>query len=237
MTRSTTYLSFRALLQLLPYSISRLLAWPWENMYVVFVEHVRDSIEQRPNILKEEIHAEALALLIGGIDPTTHTLTTLFHLLMLHPECYQEAVNEVRSVFPNIGCPIWRHVFESPCEWYPPLPSNIPDSLYSPRDLLWPTDIGYHKVLQRFPINGEGVPLQSTVPDRSRKKSIQKPNIPCFRLATGKKICMGRLTIVANILRDYDLKLPEDYESRRPSEIDPRTRHPKPMDMAHVYGS
>lgn len=280
MTRSTTYLSVRALLQLLPYPVFFLLTWPWEYMYEAFAKHVYNSIEQRQQLLansgekpvdllqalmecqdpdsklhltNEEIHAESLLLLIGGIDPTAYTLTMLMHLLMLYPECYQQAVQEVCSVFPadplityamaNHKLPYLEACLRECMRLVCVPAAEIPRLITQPEGL---TLTSGHWLPQGTTVfanmwGSHHNPKYWTDPERfdpARFLKDPRAKHSVFAFGHGTRICMGKhlawmnmLTIMANVLRDYDLRLPDDYKSHGPSVIDPKTGHPKLMDM------
>ncbi|KAJ1954479.1 hypothetical protein GGI12_005781 [Dipsacomyces acuminosporus] len=62
-----------------------------------------------------------------------------------------------------------------------------------------------------------------------------------FTFGVGVRVCPGRqlawvelLTILANILKDYDLRLPDDYKHRGPHVLDERG-YPKLLDSLNFF--
>ncbi|KAJ2725653.1 hypothetical protein GGI07_001153 [Coemansia sp. Benny D115] len=270
MTESTTYISIRAVVQLLPGPIFRLFTlMPWESRYTRIRDYVDRSVAERrlaqthdaaqPDLLQalldcehpdskvklsdQEILAEALLLLIGGIDPTAYTLTWTLHLLMLYPEVRHKLQSELRQMYPGEGLITYngdiRHsipplleacLYESmrlipvPCVQIPraccPVLGNqgfaLDDLKFSPTTSVFVNLWGSH----HSPANW--VEPEKFDPDRFIRDPRAKHSI--FAFGHGTRICMGKqlammnmLTILANILRDYDMELPQDYSLRGPS--------------------
>ncbi|KAJ2286630.1 hypothetical protein IWW55_006928, partial [Coemansia sp. RSA 2706] len=123
---TVTYLGIRSMLQLLlKYPLS-LLIQPWENRYDRLSSYIHESIEWRRAYLAaghkkptdllqafidaedpeskvrmchDQIHSECMLMMLAGSDTTSHTITWTVHLLMLYPQHYKQAVDEVRSNF------------------------------------------------------------------------------------------------------------------------------------------
>ncbi|ORX65799.1 cytochrome P450, partial [Linderina pennispora] len=55
--------------------------------------------ESKAKMTPSQVTAENIDILAAAINTTTHTMTWTLHYLMLYPECYRKAVDEVRSVF------------------------------------------------------------------------------------------------------------------------------------------
>ncbi|KAJ1662042.1 hypothetical protein IW140_006159 [Coemansia sp. RSA 1813] len=288
-TASTTFISMRALFQLLPRPLFYLFTRPWEHMYNQIAEHVAVSIKERKQLLSsiklsggkkpadllqalmdcedpeskvrlnaEQIHAEALLLLIGGIDPTAFTLTWTIHLLTLYPECYRRAVSEIRTAFSSKSSEILS--YNQVKSTLPYLEACILESLrlvpvpsvQIPRKVppegtvikghfipggtaIFINTWGSHTAEKYWADPFKFDPMRFLDKDpklnRQRRHSI-------FTFGYGNRICMGKhlawvnlMTILANILRNYNISLPEGYSRRGPNVIDPQTGHPRLMDM------
>ncbi|KAJ2556928.1 hypothetical protein EV175_001672 [Coemansia sp. RSA 1933] len=288
-TESTTFISMRALFQLLPRPIFYLFIRPWEHMYDQISEHVALSIKERKQLLSgiekagiqkpvdllqalmdcedpeskvrltaEQIHAEALLLLIGGIDPTAFTLTWTVHLLMLYPECYRRAVNEIRELYPCSSSGILSYSNVKSTLPYleacileslrlVPVPSvQIPRKIpaegvtikghYIPGGTavfinMWGSHTSEKYWADPFKFDPMRFLDKDPKLNRQRRHSI-------FTFGYGNRICMGKhlawvnlMTILANLLRNYNISLPKNYARCGPHIIDPQTGHPKLMDM------
>ncbi|KAJ2395501.1 hypothetical protein GGI23_004277 [Coemansia sp. RSA 2559] len=288
-TESTTFISMRALFQLLPGPIFYLFTRPWEHMYDQISEHVALSIKERKQLLTgiestgaqkpadllqalmdcedpesrvrltaEQIHAEALLLLIGGIDPTAFTLTWTVHLLMLYPECYKNVVSEVRRQFPiesggiisynevKLTLPYLEACILESLRLVPVPSVQIPRKVppegtiikghYIPGGTaifinVWGSHTSEKYWTDPFKFDPTRFLDRDPKINRQRRHSI-------FTFGYGNRICMGKhlawvnlMTILANMLRNYDISLPTSYTRRGPNIIDPQTGHPKLMDM------
>ncbi|KAJ2802347.1 hypothetical protein H4R20_003316 [Coemansia guatemalensis] len=292
MAKSTTYISARALLRLLPKPIFKLVTMPWEHLYDRIAGHVQSSIDTRKRLLlqlakdgkgaekpadmlqalldcedpeskvhfsREQIHSESLLLLIGGIDPTAFTMTWTVHLLLLYPECYRKAVQEVRSAFPSNGVddkPITyaeakaKLLYLEACILesmrLAPVPSmmiprvvpeggtTIKGYYLPPGTTIFANMLGSHLSPDYWK------EPHRFYPDRFLDPANSRASHNVFVFGYGNRICMGKHlawmnmhTILANILRRYDFALPEDYTRRGPTVIDPKTGFPKLMDASY----
>ncbi|KAJ1957815.1 hypothetical protein GGI12_004914 [Dipsacomyces acuminosporus] len=204
-----------------------------------------------------QVHAEGLLLLTAGSETSSNTLTTTLHLFMLYPHHYKRAVEEVRSAFakdhlityseakaklPFIEACIYESLRKCPVtggQW-PRISPKEGVTLSSGHFIPGGTEIN---------INISGVNLSKDVwkephlfdPARFLDNDEAKRSI--FTFSTGVRICPGKhlawiemFTILANILKDYDFKLPDDYTLRGPDVLDERG-HPRLMDSKHFFAS
>ncbi|KAJ2658548.1 hypothetical protein IWW48_003953 [Coemansia sp. RSA 1200] len=289
-TKSTEFISMRALCQLLPRPLFYLVTRPWEHMYTQIADHVTVSLKQRKALLDatmhkpgmkrpadllqalmdcedpeskirltpDQIHAEALLLLIGGIDPTAFTLTWTVHLLMLYPQCYRRAVEEVRLAFPcKSGCVLSYNQVKYSLPYLEacilesmrlvPAPSVQIPRIVPPEGTvikgyfipggttIFANLLGSHMSEKYWadPFRFDPVRFLDNDPrvNKQRRHSI-------FTFGYGNRICMGKhlawvnlLTIMASLLRNYNISLPADYTRHGPDVLDPQTGYPKLMDM------
>ncbi|KAJ1987714.1 hypothetical protein EDC05_005675 [Coemansia umbellata] len=205
--------------------------------------------ESKIRMCHEQIHGECMLMMLAGSDTTAHTLTWAVHMLMLYPQHYRRAVAEVRSQFSLA------HVITySDCrEHLPFVEACILESLR-----LVPVTGGLlPRVSPKggTVIQGHFIPEDTLVfinmavanhhsefwsrpheynPVRFLENNEARHNVLTF--SYGKRTCPGRqlawwemLTILANILKDYDMRLPEDYTHLGPKVLD-KHGYPKLMD-------
>ncbi|KAJ2503307.1 hypothetical protein GGH96_000328 [Coemansia sp. RSA 1972] len=279
MSDATTYMSIRALLRLLPSFLFRTVTWPWEHLYSKFTDHVHTSIDTRAKLLEKgdkpvdllqalmdctdpeskitlqenEIHAESLLLLIGGIDPTAYTLTWTLHMFMLYPHCYKQVKTEVRSQFhaneeisyaiakdklPYLEACIYESMRLVPVPHImiprvvPAAGTTIKGHYISPGTTIFANIVGSHLNPLYWPDPHKFDPTRFLDP-QTRRTAIHS----VFTFGYGNRICMGKhlawlnmTTILANLLLKFDFSLPIGYVRTGPNVIDPTTRHPKLMD-------
>ncbi|KAJ1956247.1 hypothetical protein GGI12_005355 [Dipsacomyces acuminosporus] len=206
--------------------------------------------ESRIKMSPTEVHAETQVMMGAGSDTTSSTLTWTVHLLMLYPQCYKRAVDEIRSAFGR------DHVitYNEAKAQLPYLEACINESLR-----VGPVIGGY---LARLAPR-EGVTLGSGhfIPggteinvsiiganynrkhwkdphcfDPARFLGDEEAKRNIFSFSYGVRVCPGRqlawvelLTILANILKDYDLKVPSDYKLRGPHVLG-KDGHPRLME-------
>ncbi|KAJ2809907.1 hypothetical protein H4S07_002986 [Coemansia furcata] len=196
--------------------------------------------ESKVRLTGEQIHAESLLLLIGGIDPTAYSLTWTMHLFMLYPDCYREATREVRGVF-------GAHHTVTYAEAKAQLPYLEACILESMRLVTVPgVQIPRTTPPGGTTIQGQYLPEGTIVfanlwgshhsaeywrePGRfdpTRFLNNKRAQHSVFTFGYGNRICMGKqlalikmFTILANLLKDYDMSLPEDYTRRGPHVLD-----------------
>ncbi|KAI8318830.1 cytochrome P450 [Martensiomyces pterosporus] len=212
--------------------------------------------ESKIRMTHEEIMPEALTTLFVGSDTTANTLILTTHLLMLHPEYYKRAVSEVRSAFAA------DHLisFHEAKSQLPFIEACIYESLrfFPATGGQWPriapkggVTLSGHFIPEGTEIyaNLSGCNLNNNSwhephrfdPIRFLDNEEAKRNVLTF--GSGVRICPGRhlawiemMTILANILKDYDLQLPDDYTRRGPSILDERG-YPQMIETEHFFTS
>ncbi|KAJ2385171.1 hypothetical protein GGI23_006767 [Coemansia sp. RSA 2559] len=197
----------------------------------------------------DEIHSESMSLMIAGSETTALSITWAIHLLMLYPQHYKRAVKEVRSRYSRDHVITYNECretlpFVEACVYESMRVQPVVDGMLprvSPKGGI---------VLQGHYIpEGTGLFLNMG-PANHHSKYWERPyeydptrfvkdreawrNLLSF--SHGPRSCPGRylamwemLTILPNILKDYDFELPADYTHLGPSVLDERGL-PKIMD-------
>ncbi|KAJ1720335.1 hypothetical protein LPJ53_005029 [Coemansia erecta] len=179
-----------------------------------------------------QITAENIGFLIAGTDTTSLTLSWTIHYLMLYPRVYNKAVTEVRTAFPPAADHTISYAeakaslpYVEACIYESmriqavsgvPLPRIVPKGGATFQGYFLPegTQIGvniaganHHKDTWESP--------REFIPERFIDNEKLKQNVLTF--SSGVRICPGRnlanyemMTILANILKDYDLENPRD---------------------------
>ncbi|ORX71323.1 cytochrome P450 4F12 [Linderina pennispora] len=176
-----------------------------------------------------EITAENIILLMAGTNSASYTMAWFLHYMMLYPDIYKRAVDEVRSAFPQDHCIGYTEgrtklPFLDACI-YEVMRIRGVTSVIFPREVPagGASFQGYH-----FPagtsvfLNFAGLNHNKDVwgdprnfrPDRFIENENLKQNV--FTFSSGVRVCPGRslahfelYTVLANLLKDYDFKLPE----------------------------
>ncbi|KAJ1822761.1 hypothetical protein LPJ75_000256 [Coemansia sp. RSA 2598] len=277
MGKAATYMSFRAILQVLPSWLIHLITLPWDHYRTELRGYVDDSIKKRmesnethpdllqalvdglrtgkgdePPLNKEEVHAEMLLLLLGGVDPTAFTMLWTLHLLLLYPEHLAKVQTELREKFP-LG--------EKDLLVYGDLRNQVPyleGCIHESMRMLpvpcvqYPRVCPYSKVTLRGQEFEKGTSVfaniwgshycpetwsdpkrfnpQRFVDDPKAKQSV-------FAFGYGLRLCMGKqlammnmITILGNLLRSYNVRSPPDYKHTGPNVLD-SDGYPKIMPM------
>ncbi|KAJ1964056.1 hypothetical protein GGI12_001669 [Dipsacomyces acuminosporus] len=208
--------------------------------------------ESKTRMSPTEVHAECIIVLIGGTETSSNTLTWTTHLLMLYPDCYRRAVEEVRSAFEK------DHVIT-----YSEAKARLPyveACIYEALRLIPVAGAQLPRLVPKegVTLSGHFIPGGSEVfvnmnganynrnhwqdphlydPTRFLGNEEAKRNI--FTFSYGVRVCPGRLlawiemlTILANVLKDYDLRLPDEYALRGPTTLD-ENGHPRLMDSKY----
>ncbi|KAJ2829267.1 hypothetical protein IWW50_000948 [Coemansia erecta] len=212
-----------------------------------------------------QIHTEATMQMIAAVNTSAYTLTWTTHLFMLYPECYQWVVHEVRTQFPlsdteavpeimytmaKMSLPYLEACLHESMRMMPiiqaMLPRVVPEEGTTIKGHFLP---GGTTVFCNVP----GTHLNPKYwqdphcfnPERfldpaTRHKAINS----VFTFGHGSRICMGKhlawielLTIMANLLRHYDFKMPDNYTRTGPNIIDPATGHPKLMEKTEFMSA
>ncbi|KAJ2777711.1 hypothetical protein GGI15_004417 [Coemansia interrupta] len=188
--------------------------------------------ESKVSMTPLQITAENIGFLIAGTDTTSLTLSWTIHYLMLHPRVYAKAVTEVRSLYPSAlehtisyaeakaNLPYLEAcIYESmriQAVSGVPLPRIVPkggatfQGYYLPEGTQLGVNIAganHHKGTWDKP--------REFIPERFIRNEKLKQYVLTF--SSGVRICPGRnlahyemMTILAIILRDYDLENPKD---------------------------
>ncbi|KAJ2612609.1 hypothetical protein H4S08_002618 [Coemansia sp. RSA 1365] len=179
---------------------------------------------------RSQITAENIAFLLAGTDTTSLTLSWTIHYLLLYPHIYQKAVSEVRSRFP-------RHHLITYSEGKAQLP-YIEACIYESLRIRAVSGATLPRVVPKGGATFQGYFLpggtqinvniaganhhQQTwetprrfMPERFIENEASKHNV--FTFSSGVRICPGRklafyemMTILANLLKDYDIRMTED---------------------------
>ncbi|ORX65821.1 cytochrome P450 [Linderina pennispora] len=185
--------------------------------------------ESKAKMTPSQVTAENIGILIGGTDTTSLTMTWTLHYLMLYPECYRKAVEEVRSVFaPDhlIGYSEGRSQlpYVEACI-YESMRIRAVSGVILPR-VVPPGGATFQGHFipagKTIGVNVAGMNHhQSLWKDSKRfmpERFIDNPKLKqqVMTFSTGVRICPGRalawiemITIFANLLKDYDFSLPE----------------------------
>ncbi|KAJ1957710.1 hypothetical protein GGI12_004947 [Dipsacomyces acuminosporus] len=192
---------------------------------------------------------QAMLMLIAGSETSSNTLMMSVHLLMLYPECYKRAVEEVRSAFDRSHVITFNEAKAKP----PYLEACIYESLRGVPVIggHWPRVAPKEGVSLRGHFVPGGTEININIPGANMNKKYWKD--PClfdptrfldndeakrsvFTFSTGVRVCPGKqlawiemFTILANVLKDYDLQLPGNYAECGPNVLDDRG-YPKIMD-------
>ncbi|KAJ2077533.1 hypothetical protein H4R24_005072 [Coemansia sp. RSA 988] len=179
---------------------------------------------------RSQITAENITFLLAGTDTTSLTLSWTIHYLMLYPQICQKAVNEVRSRFP-------RYHLITYAEGKTQLP-YIEACIYESLRIRAVTGTTLSRVVPKEGATFQGYSLpggtqinvniaganhhQQTweaprrfMPERFIENEAAKHDV--FTFSSGVRICPGRklafyemMTILANLLKDYDIVMAED---------------------------
>ncbi|KAJ1958001.1 hypothetical protein GGI12_004857 [Dipsacomyces acuminosporus] len=199
-----------------------------------------------------EIQAETLLMLLVGTDTTSNTLMWTVHLFMLYPKCYTRVVEEVRNAFDKAH--LIRHG-----EAKAKLP-YLEACLYESMRLAASTGGAWPRVApkQGVELGGHFLPGGTDIyinisganynrkywndphrfnPDRFLDNEEAKRNVLTF--GAGVRVCLGKqlawiemLTILANVLKDYDFRLPADYTVCGPNVLSDKG-YPRLMDTIY----
>ncbi|KAJ1962972.1 hypothetical protein GGI12_002322 [Dipsacomyces acuminosporus] len=212
--------------------------------------------ETKARMSDMEIVVETTSLIGAGSETSANTLTWTIHLFMLYPECYKRAMEEVRSVFDK------DHVitFSEAKERLPYLESCIYESLRlcPAAGALTPRVVPKQGVVLSGHFIPGGTEINACIhganwnkrywkepylfdPTRFLDNDEAKRNLFSFgygvRLCPGKQLALFEILIIlANLLKDYDFRLPEDYTVCGPSILNEHG-YPKIMDTKIVVTS
>ncbi|KAG9249486.1 cytochrome P450 [Emericellopsis atlantica] len=251
------------LLSLIPFTWLML---PWKWMYQELADYSRESLlmrkklretgehvpfdmlqafveaedpESKMKMSSSEIQAECIMMMLAGSETTSSAIMWTIHLLLLHPDKLERAVEEVRSTFPSDHLISHQEVL-----------SKLPyiDAVVSEALRVSPTTAGLTPRVSQtrgISLQGHYIPPGTEIfvnlrsvnmhdglweqprrfqPERFLDNDEAKKTL--FTFSYGPRNCIGRnlawvemLTIVANLLKDYDIRLPSDSRFG-PSNVD-----------------
>ncbi|ORX67689.1 putative cytochrome P450 monooxygenase [Linderina pennispora] len=191
-----------------------------------------EELEARAKLTPSQVTAQSIELLGAAIYTTADTITWTLHYLMLYPECYRKAVDEVRSIFapdhligysegrsrlPYIEACIYESLRICAVSGFL-LPRVVPpggatfQGYFIPAGMTIALNIAgmnHHRSLWRD--------SKRFMPERFIERPDLKHQVMSF--STGVRICPGRalawvkiMTILSNLLKDYDFSLPADAQ-------------------------
>jgi helvolic acid biosynthesis cytochrome P450 monooxygenase len=200
------------------------------DMLQAFLE--AEDPESKIKMSPSEIQAECIMMMLAGSETTSSAIMWVFHLLLLHPQKLARAVDEVRSAFPQEHLVLHKEVLSK----LPYIEACVSEALR-----VSPTTAGLTPRVspsRGVELQGHYVPPGTEIyvnlrsvnmdeetwdqPHRFQPERFldnEKAKKTLFTFSYGPRNCIGRnlawvemLTIVANILKDYDIELPENSE-------------------------
>ncbi|KAJ2402598.1 hypothetical protein GGI23_000599 [Coemansia sp. RSA 2559] len=196
--------------------------------------------ESRIRMTEKQITAQNIEFLIGGTDTTSLSMSWTLHYLLLYPETYRRAVREVRSKFshshtitytegkaqlPYIDACIYESMRIRAVSGVT-LPRIVPKggATFQGHFLPEGTQIGVNIAGANHHKETWGNP-RLFMPERFLGEG-EKRKQEVITFSAGVRICPGRIlaqyemiTILANLLKDYDFHLPHDALFR-PDRVD-----------------
>ncbi|KAL2864098.1 cytochrome P450 monooxygenase helB2 [Aspergillus lucknowensis] len=184
--------------------------------------------ESKVKMSAVEVQAESVGMQLAGSETTAASLTWALHLLTLYPDCHRRAVDEVRGQFPADHLITYAECNQLPfleaflyeMLRYTPITSSFMPRVASKGIALqgqWippGTEIAFNLIA----MNNRGDVWDQPerfIPERFLNNKDLKRSILAF--SYGGRSCIGRglawmemMTILANILKDYDLSAPAD---------------------------
>ncbi|KAI8323833.1 cytochrome P450 [Martensiomyces pterosporus] len=217
------------------------------DMLQAFID--AEDPESKVTMDHKQIQSESLLMLIAGSESTANTLMWTVHLLTLYPEHYRRATEEARSRF-GAGHLI---TFSEAKARLPFVEACIYESMrlapVTGGQISRMVPEGGATIAGHFLPGGTQINVNMTGVNLSRQNWEEpylfnplrfidnedaKRNV--FTFSTGVRMCPGRnlawmemLTILANVLKDYDLRLPDDIAHLGPGVLSKRG-YPKLMD-------
>lgn len=200
------------------------------DMLQAFLE--AEDPESKVKMSSSEVQAECIMMMLAGSETTSSAIMWVFHLLLLHPEKLRLAVDEVRAAFPP-------HHLISHKEILTKLP--YVEACVSETLRVSPTTAGLTPRISKtrgIQLQGHFIPPGTEIfvnlrsvnmhestwdeprrfePERFIGNDEAKKTL--FTFSYGPRNCIGRnlawvemLTIVANVLKDYDISAPADSQ-------------------------
>ncbi|ORX73125.1 cytochrome P450 [Linderina pennispora] len=214
---------------------------PREDILQRFIEAVDPATGQK--ITEDELHTEIILLNNAGTDTTSHTLSWTLMYLLHYPDIHRRVCKDIRSAFPDHSAPIRYDEAKS----LPYLTAVIYESLRMMPSVsgLLPRVVPSGG----FELGGYHIPGKSEIclafaacqrnsemwdePNRFKPERFLGPHADqrmreVMAFSSGVRVCIGRnlawvelYTVLANILREFDMRVPEDseYGPQRKNEI------------------
>lgn len=195
------------------------------DMLQAFIE--AEDPDSKIKMSAPEVQAECIMMMLAGSETTSSAIMWVFHLLLLHPDKLLTAVGEVRAAFDSHHLILHREVlaklpFIEACV-YEALRVSPTTAGVTPR--ISPTrgiELQGHYIPPgtEIYVNLRSANMSPDIwetperfqPERFMGSDEAKKNL--FTFSYGPRNCIGRnlawveiLTIVANILKDYDIAL------------------------------
>jgi helvolic acid biosynthesis cytochrome P450 monooxygenase len=196
------------------------------DLLQAFIE--AEDPESNTKMSPSEIQAECIMMMLAGSETTSSAIMWVFHLLLLHPDKLEKAVKEVRSAFVPDHLILHKEVLTK----LPYIDACVSEALR-----VSPTTAGLTPRVspsQGIELQGHYIPPGTELYVNLRsvnmhEKSWDEPRRfrperfidnedakkTLFTFSYGPRNCIGRnlawvemLTIVANVLKDYDIALP-----------------------------
>ncbi|KAK2877825.1 Cytochrome P450 monooxygenase helB1, partial [Arthroderma sp. PD_2] len=195
------------------------------DMLQAFIE--AEDPDSKVKMSPPEIQAECIMMMLAGSETTSSAIMWVFHLLLLYPDKLKKAVDEVRSAFDSNHLILHREVLSK----LPFIEAVVYEALR-----VSPTTAGVTPRISQtrgIEIQGHYIPPATEIyvnlrsvnmsediwdkperfePERFINNDDAKKNL--FTFSYGPRNCIGRnlawvemLTIVANVLKDYDIAL------------------------------
>ncbi|KAI8318100.1 cytochrome P450 [Martensiomyces pterosporus] len=185
--------------------------------------------ESKIRMTPSQVTAEAIVMFVAGADTSSNTLSWTIHLLMLYPQHYRRAVDEVRSNFDKDHLITFTEakeklpyleacVYESMriCPVSPPLPRIVPPGGVTLQGHFIPEGYTCLVAIPAANMNKDAWDEPHIFnPERFIDNEENKRNMLTF--SSGVRFCPGRnlawvemLTTLANLFNAYDFALPED---------------------------
>ncbi|KAJ2692537.1 hypothetical protein H4218_006330 [Coemansia sp. IMI 209128] len=207
--------------------------------------------ESKAKMTATQVTAENIGFLIGGTDTTSLTMMWTLHYLMLYPEAYRRATEEVRAAFPRYYTITYaegkaRLPFIDAClnestriraVTGVPLPRVVPEggATFQGHFLPAGTQVGVN-IAGANHHQGTWENPRRFMPERFLDNEKAKHNLLTF--SSGVRICPGRnlaqyemMSVIANLLKDYDFALPPD-SLFTPERLD---EHGNPVAMPRTH--
>ncbi|KAJ2029922.1 hypothetical protein IW146_009366 [Coemansia sp. RSA 922] len=207
--------------------------------------------ESKVKMNATQVTAENISFLVGGTDTTALTMSWTLHYLMLYPDVYRRATEEVRAAFPRHYTITYaegkaRLPYIDACISESlrirgasgvPLPRVVPEggATFQGHFLPAGTLIGVN-VAGANHHQGTWKNPRRFMPERFLDDEKARHNILTF--SSGVRICPGRnlaqyemMTMIANLLKDYDFAVPSD-SLFTPERLD---EHGNPIAMPRTH--